>query len=129
MIAMSNPKLIVNVQLRHHRFSVDAYDEMVARGILTSGDRVELLAGEIVETAPIGSRHAACVRRFSELFTLALAGQATVSAQSPIAIEVYVNPHRGTYIENRIVQSDAILMPLALPDLKFRVHDVLLPDG
>jgi Uma2 family endonuclease len=199
MSATSNPKLTVNVQLRHHRFSVGAYDEMVARGILTSGDRVELLAGEIVEMAPIGSRHAACVRRLSELFTLALAGQATVSAQSPIAlppdsepepdiailrrrsdsyaqahpragdvlllievsdstisvdravkvplyaragiaevwivdltsnvIEVYVNPHRGTYIENRIVQSDAILMPLALPDLKLRVHDVLLPDG
>jgi len=86
MSATSNPKLTVNLQLRHHRFSVDAYDEMVARGILTSDDRVELLAGEIVEMAPIGSRHAACVSRLTRLFTLALKDRAIVWVQNPVAL-------------------------------------------
>jgi Uma2 family endonuclease len=86
MSAMSNPGLTVNVQLRHHRFSVDTYDEMVEQGILTSDDRVELLAGEIVEMSPIGSRHAACVRRLTQFFTLALGARFTVSAQSPVVL-------------------------------------------
>jgi Uma2 family endonuclease len=86
MSATSNPKLTVNVQLRHHRFSVGAYDEMVARGILTSGDRVELLAGAIVEMAPIGSRHAACVSRLTRFLTLALEDRAIVWVQNPVAL-------------------------------------------
>jgi Uma2 family endonuclease len=86
MSATSNLGLTVSVQLRHHRFSLDVYDEMVAHGILTSDDHVELLAGEIVEMSPIGSRHAACVRRLTQLFTLALGERATVSAQHPVAL-------------------------------------------
>lgn len=74
------------VPMTHHRFTIEAYDEMVAHGILTSGDRVELLAGEIVEMPPIGSRHSGCVARLNHLFASALLQQATIFVQNPVQL-------------------------------------------
>ena len=45
------------VELKRRRFSVKDYHRMVETGILTKDDRVELLEGEIIEMAPIGSPH------------------------------------------------------------------------
>jgi Uma2 family endonuclease len=195
MSATSNPAIIVSVQLRHHRFSVETYDEMIAQGILTSGDRVELLAGEIVEMSPIESPHASCVLRLNQLFSLALGKRVTVAVQSPIVlppdsepepdiailrpredfyfhahprpddvlllvevadsslmldrtvklplygaagvseiwivnlsanlIEVYTQPGPGGYGQKRAVSGDALLVPIAFPELSVRVSDVL----
>ena len=41
----------------HYRFSVDQYHQMIAAGILTENDRVQLLEGEIVLMTPIGPPH------------------------------------------------------------------------
>lgn len=75
-----------------HRFSVDEYHHMAAVGVLTPGDRVELLDGEVVHMNPIGSRHAACVRRIQRLFGDALRGQALVSVQSPVRLGPHSEP-------------------------------------
>ena len=55
-------------------------------GILTQGDRVELLEGEVVVMSPIGSRHAACVDRLTRAFFASgrLAGRALVRVQNPL---------------------------------------------
>ena len=53
----------MDAQVLKRRFSVDEFHQMAEAGIFGDGDRVELLAGEVVEMTPIGSRHAACVRR------------------------------------------------------------------
>lgn len=50
-------------QLVRHRFSAEEFHLMAGAGIFDDDDRVELLGGEVVEMSPIGSRHAACVRR------------------------------------------------------------------
>lgn len=59
------------VRLLKRRFTVDEYHRMARAGILSEDDRVELVEGEIVEMAPIGSRHAACVGRLTALFSAA----------------------------------------------------------
>lgn len=65
---------------------------MAEAGILSEDDRVELIEGEIIEMSPIGSRHAACVRRLDALFNRSLGGAAQVSAQNPVLIDDYSQP-------------------------------------
>ncbi len=59
---------------------------MVQAGILREDDRVELLDGEILEMAPIGSRHAACVDRLNQLFSDHVRKRAIVRVQNPIGM-------------------------------------------
>jgi hypothetical protein len=42
------------VVLKARRFTADKYHRISAAGILSEDDRVELLAGEIVDMSPIG---------------------------------------------------------------------------
>ena len=55
-------------------------------GIFKQSDRLELIAGEIIEMSPIGLRHAACVRRLGTLFNQKLAGGAIVDSQNPVVL-------------------------------------------
>lgn len=79
-------------QVRHHRFTVDLYEEMITKGILTSSDRVELLAGEIIEMSPIGTPHSACVDRLNRIFTTALGTRAIVRVQGAVALPPHSEP-------------------------------------
>ncbi len=65
---------------------------MVEAGILSEDDRAELIDGEIVEMAAIGSRHAACARRLISLLTDALGGRAIVDAADPVNLSHYSEP-------------------------------------
>lgn len=53
-------------------------------GILTEADRVELIEGDIVQMSPIGSRHAACVKRLVKLLHAACGDRAIVQVQDPV---------------------------------------------
>ncbi len=64
---------------------------MVQAGILREDDRVELLEGEILEMAPIGSRHAACVARLTALFARGQA-KGIVWVQNPIHLSERSEP-------------------------------------
>lgn len=64
---------------------------MVQAGILREDDRVELLEGEILEMAPIGSRHAACVARLTALFARAQA-RGIVWVHNPIHLSERSEP-------------------------------------
>ena len=69
----------------HHRFTVDDYEQMIAQGILTENERVELIRGEIVEKMVIGPLHSAAVNRINRLLTTTLLS-AIVSVQNPIVL-------------------------------------------
>lgn len=68
------------------RFSVEEYHAMASAGILAPDERVELIDGEIIEMSPIGSRHAACVRRLARFFHRAVGRRALVGVQDPIRL-------------------------------------------
>lgn len=75
----------MTLQLPKRRlFTVNEYHQMAHTGILGESDRVELLEGELVEMSPIGTRHAACVKRLNNLFSQRLSQRALVSVQDPI---------------------------------------------
>lgn len=71
-----------------HRFTVDELHRMGEAGILSEDDRVELVNGEIVEMTPIGSAHAGCVRDLDEWLQEWLRGEAMVSTQQPMIVEL-----------------------------------------
>ena len=68
------------------RFSVKEYYLMAEAGILSPRDRVELINGEIVQMAPIGSYHAACVNTLNRLFMETLGRRVIVSVQNPVRL-------------------------------------------
>jgi Uma2 family endonuclease len=86
---MSTP---VQYPPHRHAYSVDDYYRMAEAGILRPDDRVELIEGEIIDMAPIGSRHAAAVKRIAQVLTLALGKQATVSTQDPVRLDRHSEP-------------------------------------
>jgi len=55
-------------------------------GIFSEDDRVELLAGEIVEMSPIGPLHAGTVGRLTALFTSRLGAEVIVWVQNPLLL-------------------------------------------
>ena len=65
---------------------------MADAGLLGADDRVELVEGEIIDMAPIGSRNAACVDRLNRLFTTRLSEQVAVRVQSPVRLSDLSEP-------------------------------------
>jgi len=70
-----------------HRFTVDEYEQMIANGILSENERVELIRGEVVEKMVIGPLHIACVNRLNRLLVKQLSEAVIVSIQNPIVLE------------------------------------------
>lgn len=80
------------VRLLRRSFTVEEYYRMAQAGILTEDDRVELIEGEIIKMTPLGSRHAACVDRLTQLFSARIRGQAIVRVQNPIRLSERSEP-------------------------------------
>jgi Uma2 family endonuclease len=73
-------------------FTVEQYHRMIETGIIEEGDRVELIRGEIVEMASIGTRHAAGVRRVSEVLRSKLGAAVFIDTQNPVEVDEYSEP-------------------------------------
>jgi Uma2 family endonuclease len=69
--------------VRQHRFTVNEYMAAVEAGVLSPDDRVELIAGVIIEMGPTGEPHAAIVERLARIFYGALGSEWIVRVQSP----------------------------------------------
>jgi Uma2 family endonuclease len=108
----------MSVQLAKRYFSVTEYYRMAEAGILTEDDRVELIEGEIVKMSPIGSLHAACVKRLNKLLQRQFGDDAVIGVQDPIRLSDFSEPEPDV----------ALLRPRA--DLYAQAHptpdDVLL---
>ena len=73
------------------RFNVDEYHRMAEAGILGREDRVQLIDGEVVVMAAIGSSHVAAVSRLTRLFSRACDDQ-IVQVQGPVRLGVWSEP-------------------------------------
>ncbi|MBL1197536.1 MAG: Uma2 family endonuclease [Nostoc sp. GBBB01] len=77
----------MSVQLLRRKFTVEQYHKMVESGILKEDDRVELIRGDIIEMSPIGTKHAAYVRRFNNMLGQRLGNRVIVSVQNPVVLD------------------------------------------
>ena len=69
-----------------HRLTVDDYYRMAEVGVLSPDDRTELIEGEIIDMAPIGSAHADVVRLLTKRLLSAFGHTAEVSVQLPVRL-------------------------------------------
>ena len=74
------------------RFTVHDYHRMGEAGILHEDDRVELIEGEIVEMAAIGTRHFTCVNGLTRLLVRSVGDAAIVSVQNPVRLDEHTEP-------------------------------------
>jgi Uma2 family endonuclease len=75
------------------RLDIDVYYRMAESGILTDPRHVELIDGEIIDMAAIGSPHAAVTNRLVRGFARAAAeGSTLMSVQSPLRLDPYNEP-------------------------------------
>lgn len=74
------------------RFTVEEYHRMGRAGILCEDDRVELIEGDIIQMAPIGSPHAAGVAVLTRWFNIGLQDRAVVWPQNPIRLGPRTEP-------------------------------------
>jgi Uma2 family endonuclease len=79
-------------QVTRRRFTVHDYHRMGEAGILHEDDRVELIEGEIVEMAAIGTRHFACVNGLTRLLVRSVGDEAIVSVQNPVRLNERTEP-------------------------------------
>jgi len=104
---------------RRHRLTVADYYLMGEIGILAPDTRVELIDGEIIDMAPIGSPHVWAVLHLDRLFQEAAKNNAFVLVQSPIALDDHSAPQpdlallrpRGEHYRSSLaVPSDVLLI-------------------
>jgi len=77
---------------RRYRLTADDYHRMAKAGIFAEEDRVELIEGEIIEMAPIGSQHAAYVARLQKLLEHSAGDQAIIWIQNPVVLNDQSEP-------------------------------------
>src|SRR5882672_4478439 len=106
------------------RISTDRYRMMVAAGVLTKYDRIELIEGDMLDMAPIGLRHSALTSRLHELFVLAVLRSATVVSGGPVNLGEYSEPQpdlmllkrRADFYSGKIPEAADVLLLIEVSD-------------
>lgn len=114
----------MNTVMREHeisrrRITVDEYYRMAEVGLLAPDARVELIDGEIIDMAPIGSRHGGTVMRLNRLLARAVGDRASVGVQHPVRLDVLsepqpdiavLKPRHDDYIVSHATAADILLV-------------------
>ncbi|HAS51429.1 MAG TPA: hypothetical protein DCS21_06690 [Gammaproteobacteria bacterium] len=119
-----------------HRWTVAEYHQMVEVGLLNEDSRVELIHGEIVEMAPIGSDHAGHNNYLLTFLTHCLYGKAIVAGQNPVILSSYEEPQsdiallrwREDYYRSAHPHAEDVLLLIEVSDATLRYdRDVKVP--
>lgn len=121
---------------QRHRFTVADYYRMGEAGVLAADARVELIEGEIIDRAPIGSPHSGTVMFLTRAFHLSVGATATISVQGPLRLSdlsepqpdlMLLQPRPDHYRHSHPGPADVLLLvEVAEPGLAFD-RDVKLP--
>ena len=104
--------------------TLDEYHTIGAAGVLKEDDRIELIEGEMIEMAPIRSRHLAKVTRLARLLSQCVGNQAIISVQNPIALPPHNEPQpdlalltpRADDYEGKLPGADDTLLVIEVAD-------------
>lgn len=87
MDASETGLLIRNPWVARRMLTVAEYHRMGEVGILTERDRVELIEGELIAMAPIGSNHSGTVNGLNRLLVRVVGDNGVVSVQNPVQLD------------------------------------------
>jgi hypothetical protein len=79
-------------QRSRYRLTVEGYHWIVEAGILGPDDRLEMIAGEVLELSPVRSLHAASVRALAASLGELAGPRAMVAVQSPLRLDAASEP-------------------------------------
>ena len=105
--------------MTRRRFCVKDFYLMDEAGVFCENDRVELVDGEIVEMAPIGSYHNSCVTTLTHIFVRAVAEGVRVQVQGAVQMDestmfqpdlVILRPREDNYAESNPTPEDVLLV-------------------
>lgn len=107
-----------------HALSVDDFHKLGEVGVLRDDDRAELIEGALIGMAPIGSRDASVVNRFTNRFAAALSGHAIVSARNPVILgastevqpDIALLRHRDDFYANAHPTPSDVLLVIEVAD-------------
>ena len=83
---------VLQAEVRRHRLTVDDFHRMGEAGIFRADERVELIDGEVIDMAPIGSNHAGTVGLLAKRLERALGDSALVFVQNPLSLTASSEP-------------------------------------
>jgi Uma2 family endonuclease len=86
------------MELSRRPFTVHDYHRMAEAGILSEGDRVELIRGEILAMSPIGSPHNGAVIRANNFLARLVGVRALVAVQGAIRLSDYDEPQPDIFL-------------------------------
>lgn len=79
------------IPLSRYRFSMDQFQGMARAGILAENARIELIDGDLIDMAPVGSRHGSVVALLTRWF-VQQGGDVVVWSQSTIDLSPFSAP-------------------------------------
>jgi Uma2 family endonuclease len=119
-----------------HRFTAEEYNWMAEIGLLNGEPAVELIEGEIIHMAPMGTQHGNVVERLHAALKTALSGRAVINIQRVFRLSniteaqpdlIVLKPGRDYHSAKFPTGSDTLLV-IEVSDTTFSYdHDVKVP--
>ena len=85
---------------QRHRITVHDYHRLAEIGVLAPDARVELIEGEIIDMAPIGSDHQSIVDQLNRALVLVVGDRAIVRVQGSIRLSQWSEPEPDVVLLN-----------------------------
>jgi len=114
---------------KKHLTNLAEWKRLGEANIFPEGSRLELINGEIIEMAPIGSHHASHLKRLNKLFSKLVEESALIAVQDPLQLGdlsepepdfMLLHPSPNFYYENHPIVGDVfLLIEIADSSLKF----------
>ena len=107
------------IEMTKRRFCVKDFYLMDEAGVFCENDRVELVDGEIVDMAPIGSYHNSCVTTLTHIFVRAVPEGVRVQVQGAVRMDestmfqpdlAILRPREDDYFESNPTPADVLLI-------------------
>lgn len=113
-----------NPWVARRALTIAEYHRMGEVGILTGRDRVELIEGELVAMAPIGSEHSGTVNALTRLLVEIVGDRGVVAVQNPVQLDDLTEPEpdfavlkpRPVYYRRATPRADDVLLLIEVAD-------------